>query len=137
MGTLNKIKVKQAQAADPGIAFALAAFDENSNPVAFNCGLYIRIQIATVWSGGTYTYETDVTVWNPISDQVIVFAVPFGDLNFDRETSRTYTITISATAQGQNGSTSPFTPFNNVDDASNSLPTVAGSFTLNNGSITF
>lgn len=133
MGVLNKIKVNQAQAADPGIAFSLSSVDENGNPVAFNCGLRISILIMSNVS----SYDTDIVIWNPISDTNIVFAVPFGDSNFGTESGLNYRITIEATAQGQTGSQSPFTPFSNVENAANTLPVMSGSFTLSSGSITF
>lgn len=133
MGQLNKIKVNQVQAADPGVAFALEALDENGNSVIFNCGLRISILIQSSIS----SYDTDVIIWNPISDQQIVFAVPFGDSNFGTETNLTYSISIQVTAQGETGSQSGFSAFSNVDNAANSLPVVAGSFTLSSGSISF
>lgn len=133
MATLNKIKVKQAQAADPGIAFALEALDEFGNSVTFNCGLRISILIRSSIS----SYDTDVVIWNPISDQQIVFAVPFGDANFSTEANLSYSISIQTTAQGETGSQSGFSDFSNVDNAANSLPVVPGSFTLSSGSISF
>jgi hypothetical protein len=137
MATLNKIKVNQVQAADPGVAFVLAAYDENGNPIAFNCGLQVRIQIAAVWPSGSYTYESDVTIWNPISDRSLVFAVPYGDPNFGSETTRSYTITLYTTPQGENGSQDGFSRFSNVENAAGSIQYVPGSFTLSTGSITF
>lgn len=64
-------RVNSVKAADPGLGFTLN-FDQALNDS-------LKVMITLTDSQTSHPYQSEVTLLNPISDQELVFVVPFGD----------------------------------------------------------
>ncbi len=109
----DKIKVKKARAADPGLGFILDLTG------------YVPLQNLTVNVSINYngqSYSSAVAINNPINDNTPVFVVPFGDTLYNAGQQLNVRISVSGTmANGQSLNLDPYTA---------TIPGQAGTFNL-------
>lgn len=109
----DKIKVKKARAADPGLGFIL---DLTGYVPLNNLAVRVYIRLNDQW------FSSDVNINNPINDNTPVFVVPFGDNLYAAGQQLSVQIEVSGTlANGRPLILDPYTA---------TIPAQAGTFNL-------
>ncbi len=117
-------RVNSVKAADPGLGFTLN-FDQ-----ALNNSLKVAITMTDLQT--QQLYKSEVSLHDPISDQELVFVVPFGDNAYAPSNCLKFQIDLYTPYDNNNSLTPPLTGVvmgeNGVFNFSTSVPTVVHDF---------